>query len=143
MARRPARPKRPTLFDRLYAAAVTEAVEPPRARRRRSRRELAVRAAPVEATALGGCVLTPAQALDRGYVVIEGREIKAVQKTKPQGVKVHETGGVIVPGLIDLHGHPEFNVFEAWEPPRQFPNRYAWRGSSLYKQLVRDPQNRI
>jgi cytosine/adenosine deaminase-related metal-dependent hydrolase len=48
---------------------------------------------------------------------------------------------VIAPGLIDLHGHPEFNVFAAWEPPQRFVNRYAWRGSDLYKQLVRDPQN--
>ena len=50
---------------------------------------------------------------------------------------------MILPGLIDLHGHPEFNVFAAWEPPRQFPNRYAWRGSDLYKQLVREPQDRL
>ena len=28
------------------------------------------------------------------------------------------TGGVILPGLIDLHGHPEYNVFSAWEPPK-------------------------
>ena len=29
---------------------------------------------------------------------------------------VIDTDGVILPGLIDLHGHPEFNVFAAWEP---------------------------
>ena len=48
---------------------------------------------------------------------------------------MHETDGVITPGLIDLHGHPEFNIFAAWEPPKQFVNRYAWRGSDLYQQL--------
>src|SRR4051812_22022502 len=101
------RAKRPTLFDRLYSASVTKALEPP-AERRGARRELALRAAPAEATALGGCVLTPTEAIDKGYVVIgAGKEIQAVQKSKPQGVRVHETGGVIVPGLIDLHGHPE------------------------------------
>ena len=89
-------------------------------------------------------MLTPAQAIEKGYVVIgDGNTIKAVQKSSPQGFRVHETGGVILPGLIDLHGHPEFNVFAAWEPPRQFVNRYSWRGSALYKQLVRDPQNRL
>ena len=50
---------------------------------------------------------------------------------------------MICPGLIDLHGHPEFNVFAAWEPPREFDNRYAWRGSELYHTLVRDPQNTL
>lgn len=50
---------------------------------------------------------------------------------------------MILPGLIDLHGHPEFNVFSPWEPPQRFVNRYAWRGSDLYRQLVRDPQNRL
>jgi 5-methylthioadenosine/S-adenosylhomocysteine deaminase len=143
MPPRTTRKTRPTLFDRFYSAAVTEAVEPPRARRD-GQPELAVRAAPAEPTALGGCILTPTQALDNGYVVIGGgKEIQAVQKSKPQGVKVHETGGVIVPGLIDLHGHPEFNVFAAWEPPQMFVNRYSWRGSKLYQLLVRGPQNKL
>jgi cytosine/adenosine deaminase-related metal-dependent hydrolase len=31
----------------------------------------------------------------------------------------------------------------AWEPPRRFANRYAWRASDLYRQLVRDPQNEL
>jgi 5-methylthioadenosine/S-adenosylhomocysteine deaminase len=56
---------------------------------------------------------------------------------------VHETKGVIAPGLIDLHGHPEFNVFAAWEPPKQFVNRYSWRDSELYHTLVREPQNHL
>jgi hypothetical protein len=50
---------------------------------------------------------------------------------------------VITPGLIDLHGHLEFNIFAAWQPPREFVNRYAGRGSDLYTQLVREPQNRL
>ena len=27
--------------------------------------------------------------------------------------------------------------------PRRFPNRYRWRASSIYRALVRDPQNRL
>ena len=54
-----------------------------------------------------------------------------------------ETGGVILPGLLDLHGHPEFNVFAPWEPPKSYVNRYSWRGSKPYQQLVRDPQNAL
>jgi hypothetical protein len=34
-----------------------------------------------------------------------------------------------MPGLIDLHGHPEYNVSAAGEPPRSYANRYAWRRS--------------
>ena len=130
-------------FEAAYSAGVVEPEEAPPTTPGRDGRGL-VSAAPSEAFALKGCVLTPDRALERGYVVVgDGTTIKAVSQTKPAGVPVRETGGVILPGLIDLHGHPEFNVFAAWEPPRQFPNRYAWRGSDLYKQLVREPQDRL
>jgi 5-methylthioadenosine/S-adenosylhomocysteine deaminase len=130
-------------FEALYSAGVTEELEPPPTVAEGGP-ELLVRAAPAEAVALKGCVLTPTRAIEGGYVVVgAGRQIQAVEQSRPEGVPVHETDGVITPGLIDLHGHPEFNVFAAWEPPRQFPNRYAWRGSEIYKQLVREPQNRL
>ncbi|HKH31964.1 MAG TPA: amidohydrolase family protein [Gaiellaceae bacterium] len=128
------------LFEAAYTAPVVDAAPPTTTR---GARELLPRAAPAEAIAFRGCVLTPAEAIEDGYVVVAGKQIQAVQKAKPQGVRTHETSGVIVPGLIDLHGHPEFNVFAAWEPPRRFPNRYAWRGSDLYKELVRRPQDRL
>jgi 5-methylthioadenosine/S-adenosylhomocysteine deaminase len=124
------------LFEKAYTAGALEDVEPPP-----QQRELLSRAAPGEPIALGGCVLTPDRAIKKGYVVVSGKTISAVSEKKPQGVKVHETGGVILPGLIDLHGHPEFNIFAAWEPPRRYDNRYAWRGDDLYHKLVRDPQN--
>jgi 5-methylthioadenosine/S-adenosylhomocysteine deaminase len=120
-------------FEAAYAAGVPDAEEPPA--------EMRVGLAPSEAVALKGCVLTPERALDPGFVVVDGGTIKAVHDTAPQGVRVTDTDGVITPGLIDLHGHPEFNVFAAWEPPQQFVNRYAWRGSDIYHRLVRDPQN--
>ncbi|HYN49864.1 MAG TPA: amidohydrolase family protein, partial [Thermoleophilaceae bacterium] len=128
------------LFETAYSEGVTGEIEPPEA----GGQELLVRAAPAEAFALEGCVLTPERAIEKGYVVVGAdRTISAVSESKPQGVPVHPTGGVICPGLIDLHGHPEFNIFAAWEPPREFVNRYAWRGSDLYKALVREPQNRL
>lgn len=100
-------------------------------------------AAPSEPFALHGSVITPTGTLRSGYVVVEGALISEVRATKPAGVRVLPTDGVILPGLIDLHGHPEFNVFAAWEPPRRFSNRYIWRADPLYKALVRDPQNRL
>ena len=94
--------------------------------------------------ALGGCVLTPGEALDPGYVVVgpEGT-VAAVERRRPRDVPVIETRGVLLPGLIDLHGHPDFNVFGPWEPPQLFANRYEWRSSDLYRALVREPQNRL
>jgi 5-methylthioadenosine/S-adenosylhomocysteine deaminase len=132
-------------FEAAYAAGVTEPTgPPPGVTSEREGRELLVRAGPAEAFALKGCVLTPGGAIENGHVVVgAGREIESVGDQKPDAVPVHDTGGVIAPGLIDLHGHPEFNIFAAWEPPRQFDNRYQWRGSDVYHRLVRDPQNHL
>ena len=128
-------------FDAAYLAPVTEAQPPPD---QRPAAPIPPRAlAPEEGFALEGCVITPERSIDPGYVVIQGTEIQEVTETRPQSVTVHSTDGVIAPGLIDLHGHPEFNSFAAWDPPVQFVNRYAWRDSDLYHKLVRDPQNHL
>ena len=111
-------------------------------RTRTGERGLTAAAAAGDAFALRGAVITPDAAWDDGYVVVRGDTIAEVRRTAPEGVAaVLDTGGVILPGLLDLHGHPEFNVFAAWEPPRLFGNRYQWRSSDVYHQLVRDPQN--
>ena len=130
-------------FEAAYRAGIAgELPRPsfaPRAHRARPLRP------PAEPFALKGCVLTPDGPLERAYITVgDGTTIGGIGTRKPQGVRVHDTdGGVILPGLIDLHGHPEFNVFAAWEPPRQFINRYAWRGSEVYRELVRRPQDRL
>jgi len=97
---------------------------------------------PNDALALGGLVLTPAGPL-RGWLTIEAGRITRISSRKPTGVRVLVTDGVILPGLVDLHGHPEFNVFAAWEPPRTFVNRYSWRASDAYGALIREPQNKL
>jgi len=132
-------------FEDAYGAGVVEEDVAGLARSAQgvARRAAAELAAP-GGLAVGGCVLAPGGAIDNGYVVVgTDGAIAAVQATRPEGVPVLETGGVIVPGLIDLHGHPEFNVFPAWEPPAFFANRYEWRASDTYLQLVRNPQNRL
>jgi 5-methylthioadenosine/S-adenosylhomocysteine deaminase len=128
-------------FEPAYRAGVIEEQPPPATVALST--EAPARLALAEPVALRGAVLASGGAIEDGYVVVDGSEIKGVQRTRPEGVRVHETRGVIAPGLIDLHGHPEFNIFAAWEPPRQFVNRYAWRGSDLYQELVRDPQNHL
>src|SRR3954471_20934233 len=97
------------------------------------------RVAPTTAFALHGCVLTPAQRLDDGYVVVDAGRIVSVSEQRPTDARVIETDGVILPGLIDLHGHPEYNVFAAWEPPKLYANRGQWRGSDEYDELVKRP----
>lgn len=101
------------------------------------------RFAPPEPFALHGAVITPAGALSSGYVVVDGVSIGAVQEAKPDVKDVRETGGVILPGLIDMHNHPNYNVFPAWEPPQMYENRGVWRASREYDELVRQPQERL
>jgi 5-methylthioadenosine/S-adenosylhomocysteine deaminase len=102
----------------------------------------ALRAAPAESIALGGQIVTPDGPL-RGWVTIEGGRITRIATTKPTGSRTLTTDGIICPGLIDLHGHPEFNVFAPWEPPRSYVNRYAWRDSDPYHALIRDPEDKL
>jgi cytosine/adenosine deaminase-related metal-dependent hydrolase len=136
---------KPDRFEETYKAGVffdPHALATERRTNGGPYRELARRAKPKEAVALHGQLLTP-DGVKRGYLVIDGDHIADVRTTKPTGVAVRETDGVILPGLIDMHNHPEFNIFAAWEPPEQFANRYRWRGSEIYHQLVRDPQNKL
>ena len=50
---------------------------------------------------------------------------------------------MILPGLVDLHGHPEYNVFAPWEPPTTYANRGVWRDSAEYEKLVKAPYARF
>ena len=115
-------------FERAYTTAVLDADPiPPR--------ERSARAAPSggQPFALRGCVITPDERIDDGFVVVHGSTIVSVGAQPPDaGVVTIETGGVILPGLIDLHGHPEYNIFAAWEPPKLYHNRYQWRRSKEY-----------
>ena len=122
----------PGPFAKAYARGITEELPEPTRR---------ARALPPAPFALHGAVITPDGAWSSGYVTVANGVIDRVSKRKPTDVAVVETDGVILPGLLDLHGHPEFNVFAAWEPPKLYDNRYAWRRSKPYQALVRDPQN--
>ena len=98
---------------------------------------------PVREFALAGCVLASDRVLPRGFVRCGGPMLGAITDTPPSGVEIVETDGVILPGLVDLHGHPEYNVFAPWEPPTTYANRGAWRGSPEYEKLVKAPYGRF
>jgi 5-methylthioadenosine/S-adenosylhomocysteine deaminase len=119
-------------FEARYAAGVLEE-DPPEAR------SGVARVAPDTAWALRGTVLTPARQHDDAYVEVAAGRIERVTTRRPEGVRIVETNGVILPGLIDLHGHPGYNVFAAWEPPRRYVNRGAWRRSREYATVVKEP----
>ena len=131
----PSRPRRGRdPFDIAYARGITEELPEPAVRSR---------ALPPAPFALHGAVITPDGAWSSAYVTVANGVVARVSRRRPTDVAVQETEGVILPGLLDLHGHPEFNVFAAWEPPKLYANRYAWRRSTPYQQLVRDPQNTL
>ena len=97
--------------------------------------------APSQPFALGGLLLLEDGPM-QGWVTVQGDRIAGVRKTKPRGVLSLATGGVVLPGLLDMHNHPDFNVFAAWEPPEVYPNRYKWRDSVLYERVIKAP-NRL
>jgi hypothetical protein len=121
-------------FTRAYLAGMPESLEGTGADRPRPR------TLPREAIALGGHVLT-SDGVRKGWVRVEGGTIAAITTRKPTTAVTIQTDGIIMPGMLDLHGHPEFNVFAPWEPPKSYVNRYSWRGSKPYQTLVRAPQN--
>jgi hypothetical protein len=139
LPRRSDSPPPPDRFESVYAAGIGGPIPEDPVLRERERLAGTARAEPGEPFALRGIVLTPEDRIDDGHVVVEGADIAAVGEGAPEGVRTIDTEGVIMPGLIDLHGHPEYNVFAAWEPPRSYANRYAWRRSKEYKAVVREP----
>src|SRR5205823_11559926 len=115
-------------FDAVYGAALLP--DSPVVAAAINARPVQAGARPAEAWALAGCVLTPDTRIDPGWVVIDGNEIAEVADRAPEGVRCLETRSVILPGLIDLHGHPDWNVFAPWEPPMLYHNRYEWRNDA-------------
>ena len=95
-------------------------------------------------TVLRGMVATMAAAgvIADGKVYCNAGSIVAVQDAAappPAGfanVAVVETGGVIFPGLADLHNHLAYNILSLWSPKRALGNRSQWLGNSDYKSKV-------
>ena len=61
--------------------------------------------------ALRGMVITPAGPRTNWYVHVRDDDLVAVTSTAPVGVTVADTGGIIFPGLLDVHNHPAYNSF--------------------------------
>jgi cytosine/adenosine deaminase-related metal-dependent hydrolase len=96
---------------------------------------------PSASFALRGTLITPGGIVENGTVVIQQNKIVAVgTKVKlPPNSTVIDTGGVISPGLIDLHNHLTYNVFPRWHPSEVFGNRYDWQQKPIYQTLIESP----
>src|SRR4029453_45149 len=88
--------------------------------------------APPPIVLLGKVVSMAGPPVDNGAVYIRNGRIQAVRRRTdpaPDGfaaAPVIETGGVIYPGLLDLHNHLAYNILPLWKPPRRFDNRRDW-----------------
>jgi 5-methylthioadenosine/S-adenosylhomocysteine deaminase len=60
-----------------------------------------------------------------------------------EGVQALETGGTVLPGLIELHNHLAYNALPLWQVPQRYTNRDTWGNSPEYHQLVTAPMKTI
>ena len=59
------------------------------------------------------------------------------------GVVPLETGGTVLPGLIELHNHLAYNALPLWNVPQTYTNRDQWGNTPAYHQLVTAPMKTI
>jgi len=58
-------------------------------------------------------------------------------KSLPANTKIVNTGGIIFPGLIDGHGHVEYNHIPLANLGRRYTNRNQWAGAKQYSVQVK------
>lgn len=87
---------------------------------------------------LRGRVVTPTAVLSPGEVLLTGGTIACVApscagRTGYSGATVIDTGGIIYPGLVNTHDHPQYDFLPPWSPPRQFNNSGQWQSVAEYR----------
>jgi hypothetical protein len=98
---------------------------------------------------LRGRVVTPTGVLSPGEVLITGGTLTCVAancstRTGYAGATVIETGGIIAPGMIDTHNHPQYDFLPPWPPPRRFTRSDQWQGVPEYRaftEVLRNNEN--
>jgi 5-methylthioadenosine/S-adenosylhomocysteine deaminase len=102
-----------------------------------------VRIAADDAYALLGTVMAPDRVLTHGVVVVRNGLIESVLDTPPAGIPAIDTGGIILPGMIDLHDHVTWNFQPRWQPPVLSRNRYDWQALPEYVEHISSVQYAI
>jgi 5-methylthioadenosine/S-adenosylhomocysteine deaminase len=87
---------------------------------------------------LRGRVVTPMGVLSPGEVLIQGNNLVCVSarcNDRPgyAGATIIETSGIIYPGLVNTHDHPQYNFLPPWTPPTLYPNSDAWQRAPSYR----------
>jgi 5-methylthioadenosine/S-adenosylhomocysteine deaminase len=102
--------------------------------------------------ALTGTVVTmtsPSRVMTNRAVYIADGIIKAIRAAGDPppdgfaGMARVDTGGLIFPGLIELHNHLAYNALPLWAVPKKFADRDQWSGITAYRQLVSGPMGAI
>jgi len=60
-----------------------------------------------------------------------------------QHLDIIESGGVIYPGLIDLHNHYAYNSLPLWVVPQKYTDRNVWRRNSEYSAAIQQPLSNV
>lgn len=93
--------------------------------------------------ALHGDVVTPAGVMPGYYVVVTDEKISDITALAPTDTQVLETDGVIFPGLVDGHGHVEYNHIPLADLGKRYSDRDQWPNGSKYQTLVKDPKKAV
>jgi cytosine/adenosine deaminase-related metal-dependent hydrolase len=93
--------------------------------------------------ALHGDVYGPNGILPGYYVVVTDEKISALTPFAPMDTPVIETGGAIYPGLVDGHGHVEYNHIPLADLGKRYGDRDQWPKASRYRSLVKAPKNAV
>jgi 5-methylthioadenosine/S-adenosylhomocysteine deaminase len=106
-------------------------------------------AAPLALTGTIVTMTSPSQVLTKHTLYIAEGVIKAIRAAgdpPPEGfagIEALDTGGLVFPGLIELHNHLAYNALPLWAVPKKFANRDQWSGLAAYRQLVSGPMGAI
>lgn len=107
---------------------------------------LAVASHAQEIHAFRGTIATPAGFLDDATIVVEKNgTIRSIGNNSPAsaGMRVVDVGGIIFPGLIDLHNHLTWNIFPRWRLSRPVGNRYDWQALPEYVAQLSGPESAL
>ena len=93
---------------------------------------------------LSGTVVTPHESFV-GQVLVVGKTIVCAQagtvcagRPEAAGVQTVDTKGVIVPGLIDMHNHILFDIFDGddWLPLQSYTDHTQWPKEARYGAML-------
>ncbi len=88
-----------------------------------------------------GDVLPNAQVwLANGKIMAIAKEGESLPETAKDAVVI-ETSGVIYPGMIDLHNHPDYGIYPLMPITKKYADRYEWRWyDEVYNKRISYPQ---